>query len=185
MPTKCGADQILRKAYTRKGKRVAAACIHRVSPYPEKYGNFQKATLKRMTARLRGVSKLARGNLETCPPGQILRKAYVRYSSTGKRRLMKAACITKRGASTRITGRPIGPLRKGELSPFGYTHIADLSLDKRHRALTAAVEKFGSLSVWKKINVLSIYFKNTNPKLSGLYNEDKNWIRTTFGLKAL
>jgi hypothetical protein len=47
-----------------------------------------------------------------------------------------------------------------------------------------AIEKYGSLSVWKKINVLSIYFKNTNPALSALYNKDKNWIRTTFGLKA-
>jgi len=184
MHSKCAPNEILRKSFTRKGRRVAAACIKRVSPYNEKYADFQASVLKRMTIRLRGISKNARGNLNSCHPGKILRKAYVRYSSTGKRRLIKAKCITKRGAPVRITGRAIGPLRKGELTQFGYSKITNLTVDERRRALKPALEKYGNLSVWKKLNVLSIFFKNTNPTLSQLYNNDKNWVKNTFGLKV-
>ena len=181
----CHNDEIHRKSFIRKGKRIPASCIHRVSPYPEKYANFQTTVLKRMTQRLRGLSKGKRGNTKKCPSGKILRKAYVRYSKRGKRSLVKGVCITKKGNPKRITTKGIGPLRKGELTQFGYTKIMNLSLKERHEAIEKAIKQLGSLSVWKKINALYVYTKNTNPILSAKYNEDRNWIRINFGLKAL
>jgi hypothetical protein len=180
----CKDGTIMRKAYTRKGTRVPAHCIRSVSPYGEKYRNFQERILKKMTKRLRGIGKTKRGNTQKCKSGQILRKSYVRYSKTGKRTLVKGTCITKQGKSEIPLSKQIGPLRKGELSQFGYTKIIDLSQMSRHIALKKAISAFGSLSVWKKINALYVLTKNTNPTLSKKYNEDRNWIRTTFGLKA-
>lgn len=118
---------------------------------------------------VKGISRTKRGNTKTC---------------SRKQKLIKASCITKRGLSKNPQRVRIGPLRKGELTQFGYEKVQTLSLRTRHKALAKAVEKYGSLSVWKKINVLYVYNKYTNPALSTLYNADKNWIKTTYGLKG-
>jgi len=180
----CPEGQIRRKAYTRKGVHYKASCIRKVSPYDERYSIFQDKERKRMSRRLVGVGKAVRGNTKKCPPGETIRKAYVRLSKTGTRKLVKAACIVKRGKPERNSTRAIGPLRKGELSKYGYVKISNLSEKARHSALAKAVEEFGSLSVWKKVNVLYIYTKNTNPELSAKYDDDRNWIKNKFGLKA-
>jgi hypothetical protein len=135
-----------------------------------------------MTRRLRGYKKTSRGNTRVCLDGSILRKAYVIFRKNGTKRLVKGSCIKKRGLS--VKGARIGPLRKGEMSKFGYIGIKHLSRGKRHAALAKAVAALGSLSVWKKINVLYVFFKNTHPDLSNKFNEDKNWIKKTYGLKA-
>jgi len=75
-------------------------------------------------------------------------------------------------------------LRKGEMSKYGYVGVKELSRKGRRAALAKAVTSLGSLSVWKKINVLYVFFKNTDPELSDKFNEDKNWIKNTYGLKA-
>jgi hypothetical protein len=181
---KCNEGKIIRRSHIRKGKRMTAKCIRKVTPYPEAYRNFQKAQLSRMSRRLKGLTKKSRGSTLICNNNQTLRKAYVRHTKTGKRKLVKGSCITKRGSSNRKTAKKIGPLRKGDLKQYGYQHIIGLSLKKRHQALKQAVAKYGSLSVWKKINVLYIFFKNTNPELSKLYNEDRTWVKETYGLKA-
>jgi len=180
----CKEGNILRKSHIRKGKRITAKCIRKVTPYPERYGNFQKPQLTKMSRRLRGLTKKSRGNTTICKNNQTLRKAYVRYNKTGKRKLVKGSCISKRGLSNRRTIKKIGPLRQGDLKQYGYQKIHTLSVKKRHQALAQAVNKYGSLSVWKKVNVLYIFNKHTNPKLSDLYNKDKNWIKYTYGLKA-
>ena len=180
----CKEGDILRKSHSRKGKRITAKCIRKVTPYPERYGDFQKAQLIKMSRRLRGLTKKARGNTRLCKKGEILRKAYVRYSKSGKQKLVKGSCITKRGLSNRTTIKKIGPLRQGDLKQYGYQQIHILSVKKRHQALAKAVNQYGSLSVWKKLNVLYVFNKHTNPKLSELYNKDKAWIKGTYGLKA-
>lgn len=178
----CPEGQILRKSYTRKGKRVAASCIKRVSHYAEKYSNFQQRVKSRMTQRLRGISKTYRGNTKKCCPGKILRKSYVRYSKSGKRTLVKADCIIKRGNPEPIKNKAIGPLRHGDLTAFGYSKVKTLSKNERQEALDKAITKYGSLSVWRKLNALYVLNKNTNPELSAIFNNDKAWIKTTYGL---
>jgi len=70
-------------------------------------------------------------------------------------------------------------LKKGLLTKHGYVHVASLSKIQRHRALTSAISEYGSLTTRRMINVLAIFFKNKNPALSALYNEDKEWIKRT------
>jgi hypothetical protein len=179
---KCSKNQILRAAYTKKsGARVLAKCISRVSPYLERYSNFQKRTLGKMTRRLRGYTRAYRGNSKMCAKGFTLRKAYVPYKVSGERgRLVKAACITKRGSST--SGVKIGPIRKGELTKYGYADVGLLRVVARRDALKKAVSELGSLSVWKKLNVIYLYNKNKNPPLSEKFLADRNWVKATYGL---
>jgi len=183
MPTrKCAENQILRRRFTRLGKRYSAKCIRRVSPYLERHSAYVKRITGKMTRRLRGLTKERRGNTLKCEVGFTLRKAYVRYSTKGSRKLVKGACITRRGSG--VTGAKIGPLRKGEMSRFGYVKIDTLSISRRRIALKAAVKELGSLSVWKKLNVLYVFNKNTNKALAKKFNADKDWVRATYGLKA-
>jgi hypothetical protein len=85
----------------------------------------------------------------------------------------------RKGKSTvRIT------LKKGLLKKHGYVKVATLSKESRHQALASAVKEYGSLTTWRMINVLSIFFKNTNPSLAALYNSDKVWIKKEFGLTS-
>lgn len=127
----------------------------------------------------------------TCKKGFILRKSYTRKGTR-----VPSVCIRstspagtkysnfqKKTGKTRKAGQ-IGPVKKGLLTKHGYTNIAELSQAERRAALRKAVKEYGSLSTWKKINVLAIYAKNKNPKLKSAYNADKNWIKRTYGLKA-
>jgi len=70
------------------------------------------------------------------------------------------------------------------MAKFGYVGIATLSTPERRTALKRAVKALGSLSVWKKVNVLYVYTKNKNPALHAKYSADRNWIKNTYGLKA-
>jgi len=86
---------------------------------------------------------------------------------------------------TRGKYRPgIGPLRKGELSKYGYVHVAELSEEQRHKALEKAIDAYGSLGVWRKLNAVAVYTKRTSPAVSRLFQADMDWIRRTFGIKA-
>jgi len=182
-PNKCTENQILRAAYTKKsGTRVLAKCIPRVSPYPERYADFQKRVLRRMTVRLRGYSKGHRKNNRSCVKGLTRRKAYVPYRSGKKGKLVKAACITKRGLST--SGKKIGPIRKGELRKYGYTDVNSLAVKERRDALKRAVSVLGSLSVWKKLNVIYVYNKFKNPDLAAVFISDRDWVKATYGISA-
>jgi hypothetical protein len=77
----------------------------------------------------------------------------------------------------------IGPLHKGLLTKLGYVNVHDLSEAKRRAALKKAVSAYGSLSTWKKINVLSIFAKK-HKNMKTIYEADKDWIKRTYGLKA-
>ena len=90
-----------------------------------------------------------------------------------------------------IDGKPVGPknpgigrLRKGNLSVFGYKDVRMLSEEHRHTALEAAVSKYGSLSIWRKLNALFVYTKNTAPDSSVLFHADRDWVKARVGIKA-
>lgn len=179
----CETGFILRKAYTRKGKHVKSACIRKTSTYSQTSSNFKRSEKKRMTMRLRGFKKTLRKNSKVCPKGTILRKSYVRIPrKTGKRISVSASCIPDVGLPGKRKQPGIGPLRKGELVRFGYK--SSNQSDDRHNALKKAVNELGSLSVWRKLNAIYVYNKNTNPTLAAKYNADRNWVRATYGLKA-
>ena len=121
-----------------------------------------------------------------CPKGFILRSAFSRTLKTGKRSHVPEHCIKDLGLPGKgyKGSRGIGPLRKGELAKYGYVHVNTLTIAQRHSALRNAIDDFGSLSVWRKLNAVAVYTKHTSPQSSRIFKEDMNWIRNEFGIKA-
>lgn len=76
----------------------------------------------------------------------------------------------------------IGKLKKGELSKYGYSTTAKSST--RHRSLGKATRKYGALSVYRKLNALAVYTKNTSPKTSKTVKADRNYIGRLHGYKS-
>jgi hypothetical protein len=168
----------------RTGTLVAGACV-RATTQSGPRRDFLRSSRKRMTQRLRGIRKSRRG-VTACPPGQIVRDPYVRIR-LGKRQFVPAACITNVGNPGKgiPTGAPgIGPLRKGDLKQFGYDNVTSMSEGRRHLALAAAVRKYGSLNIWRKLNAVFIYTKNTAPASSRVFKADRDWIKARYGIKA-
>lgn len=186
----------------RTGTVVAGACVRATTQFGPRR-EFLRSSRKRMTQRLRGIRKSRRG-VTVCPTGQIVRDPYVRIL-LGKRQFISAACITNVGNPGKgiPTGAPgtsrgergfippssagrvgIGPLRKGDLNQFGYNNVTGMSEGQRHLALAAAVRKYGSLTVWRKLNAVFIYTKHTAPASSRIFKADRDWIKAHYGIKA-
>lgn len=74
------------------------------------------------------------------------------------------------------------PLRRdGYLSRQGYVRVKMKSKLARHRALMRVIRAGEPpLSLFRRLNVLMILFKNKDPKLSKLFKEDRDWIRSKF-----
>jgi hypothetical protein len=143
------------------------------------------------------IKSLAR---RACPPGMIERKGFVRkYSSAVRNKgfsvhrngktykvfpklqpvSINSRCVKDTGGKT----MKIGPLKKGELSKHGYSfRKSDLA---RHRALKYAIDEFGPLGVYRKLDAVSKLTERTIPEASKAYRKDKEWIQDKFGpLKA-
>lgn len=183
---KCKKGMVYRKTYTRNGRRIAGRCIRSQTRAGETTRNKIARMRGRMTARLRGV-RLTRRGVARCPTGYIKRAAYMRYTKRGTHSLVPEACIKNVGApgkGLRMGGPGIGPLRQGELARYGYSRVATLSVGERRAALKKAVAAYGSLTVWRKLNALSIYTRRTSPATSRTVKSDMDWVRATYGLKA-
>lgn len=73
---------------------------------------------------------------------------------------------------------PIGPMKKGELTRYGYKSSAPRTV--RRNALRKAVQTYGATSTFRKVNALETLTKNTAPSRSKTYRADRNWVRKTF-----
>lgn len=78
----------------------------------------------------------------------------------------------------------IGPLRSGELTKYGYIHVTKLGVRDRRTALRKAIQEYGSLTTWRKLNAVAVYTRYSAPESSGIFKQDMDWIRKTYGLKA-
>lgn len=111
----------------------------------------------------------------------ITRRAYTRRSPSGKKVQVPAAPIFDLGAIGRWVskhGPGIGPLKKGDLSRYGYKSSAPRTV--RRNALRKAVQTYGPTSTFHKVNALETYSKRTAPNRSKTYRADRNWVKKTF-----
>lgn len=78
-------------------------------------------------------------------------------------------------------------VKKGGLLKYGYK--ASHTKLGRYRALNRAVRgtmrkgftrRQSIVKIMRRLNVLTIYFKNKNPKLSKLFRADMLWLRQKF-----
>lgn len=141
---------------------------------------------------------------EKCPPGYILRKGYTRtfrksiaesgYTVRRKGKLftvrpkkravtVKASCIKDRGLSGKgpAEGEGFPPLRKGDLIKYGYQYR--LSDTARERALKKAIEQYGALGVYRKLDAVAKLSQRTAVNASKIFSRDRNWIRDNYALK--
>lgn len=178
---KCPKGYIIRKSYqTKKGKKVKARCIKNPGKGPGKRKHWITALKAKKTKNM----KLVRKKFPTdpkCKQGEILRDGYVKKNKTKKKvTIIAPKCIKNRGlpgkTSNKFKNGGIGPLKKGGLGKFGYHTVKNLTLKERKAALINASKSIGYLTVFRKLNAIEIYNRNTNPIISKIFKQDKNWI---------
>ena len=103
----------------------------------------------------------------------IKRKGFTR--SNGVR--VKATWIVDRGKPGKGKKR-ISIKKPGSLKTVGYN--LSKSTMSRRRSLDKAVRKYGDTSTFRKVNALSVFFKDTEPGYAKKAISDKNYIRRKF-----
>lgn len=103
----------------------------------------------------------------------IKRKGYTR--SDGVR--VKPTWIKDRGKPGKGKRR-ISIKAPGSLKKYGYS--LKKSAMSRRRSLDKAVKKYGDTKTFRKVNALSVFFKDTDPSYAKKATADKNYIRRKF-----
>jgi hypothetical protein len=85
---------------------------------------------------------------------------------------------THRTKWEKIHGPGIGELREGKLVRLGYS--AKKSKTARHGALKKAVNRYGALSTFRKLNAAATYTKRTSKGRSKTFKTDRNWVKKSF-----
>lgn len=208
--TGCPEGYHKRSSYkTKTGKKVPTRCVKSTTVKKETSKEFKSKTLAKQTRRLRTVKKLLPSikslSRKACPPGMIERKEYARKYSTAvlqkgftrKSKLGKITYVKPHKQSLAYVGskcvkdiglpgkgkQSIGPLRKGELSKYGYSMREEET--KRHSALRKAVDEYGALGVYRKLDAVAKLTFRSIPQASKVYEKDRNWVKEKYApLKA-
>lgn len=69
---------------------------------------------------------------------------------------------------------PIGPLRKGMLTRYGYRAFA--SVKQRHAALVKALRD-GKQTIMRRLRAIATLTKRTIPRASRVYIRNRNWVK--------
>ena len=129
----------------------------------------------------------------SCPPGYIRRKSFTRKHKSGivqsgytvrrkgqiysvhpttKSVYIPSTCVKmplKKGSAK------IGKLRKGDLIKYGYQYrLADRL---RHKALHKAIEAYGILSVYHKLDAITKLSVRVAPDASNIFGKDRKWVQ--------
>lgn len=160
--------------------------------------------VSRKKARRVHVPSIRSLTRKNCPAGMSPRKGYVRRYSTPVRKagitvhrkgktykifpsskssFVKGRCVKRVGTAKKRGPARFGPLRKGELTRLGYS--SRLPDEVRHKSLIKAVDAYGALGVYRKLDAVAKLSVHTIPKASAIYTADREWVKKTFGpLKA-
>jgi hypothetical protein len=184
----CPSGYQKRMTYKSRSGRIAPPRCVRAST--------MRANTKRKS---RGAGNTTVNVRKVCPPGKILRKAYVRRFRTNIRErgytvkrgsqvykayprasstVVQAACIKDQGLPGKGP-QEIGPLRKGELLKYGYSYKKS-DLD-RHEALRRAVKEFGVMGVYRKLDAVAKLSVRVAPRASSVFKKDRDWVKKRLG----
>ena len=74
------------------------------------------------------------------------------------------------------------PIRNsGIMSAHGYENVREKSDLARHRALVRVIRAGEPpLGLFRRLNVLMILFKRTDPKLSKIFKKDRDWVKEKY-----
>ena len=190
---------------SRSGRVVPPRCVRSTTVYAETSKEFKRGVTQKAARRLKsaGIRNTTMNVRKLCPPGKILRKAYVRRYRTNIREkgytvkrgsqvyraypkssstIVQAACVKDKGLPGKGP-QEIAPLRKGELAKHGYSYKKS-ELD-RHEALRKAAKEYGALGVYRKLNAVAKLSVRAAPKASAVFKKDRDWVKRRLGpLKA-
>jgi hypothetical protein len=108
--------------------------------------------------------------MKDCLKGEIKIKSY----KTKRGRTVKAHCRKDTGKPGK--GKRLFTLKKGDLSRYGYSLKS--TEQERKKALDKAVNKYSKNTMIKKLNVLRVLHKNTNPKYASRAYTDMKYIQS-------
>ena len=91
---------------------------------------------------------------------------------------IQAACIKNVGKPSKGP-KLFGPLKKGELAKHGYSFRRGEA--ERRAALKRALNEYGALGVFRKLNAVEKLTKRAAPAASSVFRKDRNWVRSSFG----
>ena len=203
----CPAGFHKRSEYTTaSGTYVPPRCVRSTSPYEESSKEFKRATLRKMRARLHDIPT-KKSNQIHCPKGYVARASYARRYKTAVRQkgytvrkasgttykvypknetlYVPASCVKDLGKPGKGVpeGKGIGPLRKGEITKFGYS--SKNATEARHNALKKAVAALGPLTTYRKLDAVAKLALRIAPDSARIFAADRDWVAKTFGpLKA-
>lgn len=188
---------------TATGTYVPPRCVKSTSPYEQSSKEFKRTTLRKMKSRLEHVKD--KKKTVHCPSGYISRAPYARRYTTSIRQkgytvrkasgttykvfpknetlYVPASCIKDLGKPGKGVpeGQGIGPLRKGEITKFGYS--SKKSSDERHAALRRAISHLGPLSTYRKLDAVAKLSLRIAPDAARIFAADRDWVAKTFGAK--
>lgn len=186
---------------TASGRVVPPRCVRATTIYAETSKEFKRGVTQKAARRLDAARKSGKtiNVRRVCPPGKVLRKAYVRRFRTNIRErgytvkrgsqlyraYPKKSTTVVQSACVKDVGLPgkgpqqIGPMRKGELLKHGYSYRRnDLT---RHEALRKAVKEFGVLGVYRKLDAVAKLSVRAAPRASAVFKKDRDWVKKRLG----
>lgn len=105
-----------------------------------------------------------------CKRGQIKIASYKNKKGT----TVKAHCKTDLGKSGK--GRKLFTVKKGDLTKYCYS--LKIGKDMRHAAIKKALKSIDKNTMIRKLNVLAILHKNTNPKYAARARHDLKFVQS-------
>jgi len=72
----------------------------------------------------------------------------------------------------------IGPLKEGLLKKVGY-NVTNRAV-RRHKAVDAAVKKYGKLSTLRKLNAVAVYTRRRSPLKSRTFKSDVKYVQKKY-----
>jgi hypothetical protein len=159
----------------------------------------EKTIKKRTNNLISKIPSIRSITQKNCPPGQILRKGYIRQYSTAirargftvkkkegtiyrvkptkKQMYVEPGCIKNTGLPGKgPVGKGIGPLKKGELAKHGYSFRE--TREKRRIALHKAIMEYTATGVYHKLDAVAKLTSRTIPAASKIYGADRNWVKS-------
>ena len=109
----------------------------------------------------------------SCKKGEIPRIAHTRkYIEGGVQKIahIPASCVRRKSL--------INPLHKGDLKRYGYSYKkSELS---RREALLKAVNAYGPLTTYHKLNAVAKLTGSQYPSIANIFAKDSNWVRSEY-----
>jgi len=188
----CPKGYIKRKSYTRKntGKRVKSACVHGHAAVTKKVKKYCPPGTTARAGYLRKIS------------ANVLQQGYTRKTKNGgeivihptkKQKYIAPVCVKKSVKQQQQLQlqlqQPmqqqtrIGPLHKGDLTKHGYSY--KLPDNDRYLALQRAIQEYGPVSTYHKLNAVAKLAVTKAPAASNVFAKDRNWIRNLYRNKQI